>query len=251
MAKNTICPICDNKLGFLKHEFAEGVRICGNCFTSSGMTLSELAKRGQTNIPIEEIIDRINLSKETKKEIEQFVATKNIGDAIAFDDENKLIMISPKKHACIYDYNHISKFELLEDGETVTSGGLGRALVGGALFGGTGAIVGSVTGKKKNKEKISSLRIKLSLKDINSPVDYIDFLEAKTKRGSIIYKDAFNKAQECLSVLQLICDQQEDTNNENPSDSAADEIMKFKHLLDTGAITQDEYDAKKKDLLGI
>ena len=31
----------------------------------------------------------------------------------------------------------------------------------------------------------------------------------------------------------------------------ADEIKKFKELLDAGAITQKEYDAKKKELLGL
>ncbi len=33
--------------------------------------------------------------------------------------------------------------------------------------------------------------------------------------------------------------------------SAADEILKYKQLLDMGAITQEEYDAKKKQLLGL
>lgn len=33
--------------------------------------------------------------------------------------------------------------------------------------------------------------------------------------------------------------------------SVADEILKFKQLLDMGAITQEEYDAKKKELLGL
>ena len=33
--------------------------------------------------------------------------------------------------------------------------------------------------------------------------------------------------------------------------SAADEIKKFKELLDIGAITQDEFDAKKKQILGL
>ncbi len=33
--------------------------------------------------------------------------------------------------------------------------------------------------------------------------------------------------------------------------SAADEILKFKNLLDVGAITQEEFDAKKQQLLGI
>ncbi|WP_397544849.1 SHOCT domain-containing protein [Ruminococcus sp.] len=33
--------------------------------------------------------------------------------------------------------------------------------------------------------------------------------------------------------------------------SVADEIRKFKELLDIGAITQEEFDAKKKQLLGL
>lgn len=33
--------------------------------------------------------------------------------------------------------------------------------------------------------------------------------------------------------------------------SAADEIIKFKNLLDMGVITQEEFDAKKKQLLGV
>ena len=36
-----------------------------------------------------------------------------------------------------------------------------------------------------------------------------------------------------------------------PASSAADEIKKFKELLDLGAITQEEFDAKKKQLLGL
>jgi uncharacterized membrane protein len=35
------------------------------------------------------------------------------------------------------------------------------------------------------------------------------------------------------------------------SASATDEIMKYKQLLDAGAITQEEYDAKKRQLLGV
>jgi len=33
--------------------------------------------------------------------------------------------------------------------------------------------------------------------------------------------------------------------------SSADEIMKFKNLLDQGVITQEEFEAKKKQLLGL
>ena len=33
--------------------------------------------------------------------------------------------------------------------------------------------------------------------------------------------------------------------------SAADELKKFKELLDSGVISQEEFDAKKKQLLGL
>ena len=40
-------------------------------------------------------------------------------------------------------------------------------------------------------------------------------------------------------------------NSSAPAVSAADELKKFKELLDAGVITQEEFDAKKKQLLGL
>lgn len=37
----------------------------------------------------------------------------------------------------------------------------------------------------------------------------------------------------------------------SPALSAADEILKFKNLLDSGVITQEEFESKKKELLGL
>lgn len=39
--------------------------------------------------------------------------------------------------------------------------------------------------------------------------------------------------------------------NPIPSQDPADEIMKYKKLLDAGAITEEEFTAKKKQLLGL
>ena len=41
------------------------------------------------------------------------------------------------------------------------------------------------------------------------------------------------------------------SNNATSNSSAADELKKFKELLDMGVITQEEFDAKKKQLLGL
>ena len=59
-------------------------------------------------------------------------------------------------------------------------------------------------------------------------------------------------AQEALSVLSIITKSQEQGNTANTEGvSEADEILKFKKLLDAGIITQEEFDLKKKQLLGI
>ena len=51
-----------------------------------------------------------------------------------------------------------------------------------------------------------------------------------------------------LGKYAVVFDDQPVTAAPAPS-SAADEILKYKQLLDCGAITQEEYDAKKKQLL--
>ena len=43
----------------------------------------------------------------------------------------------------------------------------------------------------------------------------------------------------------------EDDNDNSSSISDADELKKFKELLDMGIISQEEFDAKKKQLLGL
>ena len=52
--------------------------------------------------------------------------------------------------------------------------------------------------------------------------------------------------------LERIGGSEETAESDSSSEiSAADEILKYKNLLDAGAITQEEYDTKKKQLLGI
>jgi hypothetical protein len=248
---NNICVICNDETTFLnRRKIANNEVVCESCF-SKAKTLTPKQILKYKSLTSDEIRQSIIDSGEGGIEIADFNPTKVIDSFVAFDDEKELIAISPKLRARIYEYSHIIDFELLEDGETITSGGLGRALAGGLLFGGTGAIVGGITGKRKNKESINRLSIKINFNNIEKPNDYINFIYKKTKKDSIEYKDAYNKAQECLSILQIICDKNSHSDNSKTTASAADEIMKYKNLLDAGAITEEEYNAKKKELLGL
>ena len=61
----------------------------------------------------------------------------------------------------------------------------------------------------------------------------------------------YPKAQEALSVLSSKTQCQKSENSAYDEVPAADEILKFKKLLDEGIITQEEFDLKKKQLLGL
>lgn len=174
-----------------------------------------------------------------------------------FDDDQKVWLVlssvlGKRNKSIVYNYSDIVNFQLLEDGESIAQGGLGRALIGGALFGQTGALVGGITGRRKQKGVCTSLKIKITVDDIHRPVVYINFLETRTKKTGFIYKEMYKQAQECLSTFQLICDQV--TDNETKTievESVANELMKFKELLDMEAITEKEYEQKKKELLNL
>ena len=50
-------------------------------------------------------------------------------------------------------------------------------------------------------------------------------------------------------VSQLIVDRQKQAVKSEAGQSSADELKKFKDLFDSGVITQEEFDAKKKQIL--
>ena len=76
--------------------------------------------------------------------------------------------------------------------------------------------------------------------------DLIAGLTIATYNTEYYFKSVM-RAETIQAVLQ------EKLSNEQPVKQLdpADEIMKYKKLLDTGAITQEEYEAKKKQLLNI
>ena len=71
--------------------------------------------------------------------------------------------------------------------------------------------------------------------------------------GMFSYKNANDYAQEIFSILYKAFNEYKEKGetSDSASNSSADEIAKFKKLLDDGTITQEEFDAKKKQLLGL
>ena len=111
-----------------------------------------------------------------------------------------------------------------------------RAVIGAAVAGPVGAIVGAATArtethKGRSKENVS-IRFVLSLGESSLPTTvYPGGMTSFLKS----YKVSQEKPQAAAPAAP----------------SAADELLKFKQLLDMGAITEAEYNAKKAQLLGL
>ncbi|HDR1457428.1 TPA: hypothetical protein QB389_001939, partial [Pasteurella multocida] len=78
----------------------------------------------------------------------------------------------------------ILKVELFEGGNSVTSSSrsLTGALVGGALFGGVGAIVGGLGGSTKSSATVNKIEIRLIINDKTNPTYDIDFLSGEINK---------------------------------------------------------------------
>lgn len=103
-----------------------------------------------------------------------------------------------------YPFSDLVSYDLLEDDAIVTSGGVGQALVGEAVFGGVGAVAGAITGKRVQKKRVDSLYIKVTLNNFDTPCILIPLITKPTKTNSKEYKTAFEEAHRILSVLDVI-----------------------------------------------
>lgn len=244
--KQKICPICNEKLSFFKSTLKGGVKVCVEHTMDAAIYGNDDRK-----FTVEELkheMEQVSKKREEfTKRVSDFQATKII-EPLHFNDNDRKILIHDNIRNNIIDYDDIISFEIIEDGKSTSSGGVGRALVGGALFGGAGAVVGAMTANKKNKY-CESLRVKITIDDMDNPKLYVPFIIEKTKINSDKYINAYNKAQELTATLQIICN---DRNKTNSSESdPTEEIKRYKELLDIGAITQEEFNKKKKELLAL
>ena len=119
----------------------------------------------------------------------------NLGSSFLFvDTEKQLCYLSqsktPKIEPIVFKFSEIEEYRFEQVGQktiTKTKGGVGRAVVGGALFGVAGAVVGASTAKTETKTigGIPILYLEVNINDMkttlilsNPPVKSKDFLDS-------------------------------------------------------------------------
>lgn len=206
--KKETCCVCGKDVGFNKSKTAEGW-LCPDCYKHCGYKIGD-SSHLKTVAEIKEDMKAADANLELLKD---FRPTKQVGFFIEFDEKKRQWLIpdgfmGKKLKAWVYSFDDIIEYELIENGASVTKGGIGRAVVGGLLFGGVGAVVGGVTGKKTNTV-VNSMQIKITVNNFSSSAVTVDLISTQTKVDSGTYKNACKYAQEILSTLALIVKQNE------------------------------------------
>ena len=224
------CPVCGGKLGLLNREKSADGLICASC---SNFFFSKLGIRAakQSTAALADYWATLEQRRKVFKETDSIYD----GDAlfVSIDNPNRLFCIGHRSGDKGAGYESDMPDDLTV---TETKGGIGRAVIGAAVAGPVGAIVGAATAKtetRKGRSKESvSIHFALPLGESSLP--------------TTVYPGGMTAFLKSCKVSQ------EKPQAAAPAaPSAADELLKFKQLLDMGAITEAEYNAKKAQLLGL
>ena len=118
----------------------------------------------------------------------------------------------------------------------------------------------TVTDKRVYGRAIFGKRVDLPLDSVSAVgTNLLKGVDVSTSSGSIKFICIMNCDQIHHEISKLLIERQNTKKEEKPNTpvvqehltSVADELAKYKALLDSGAITEEEYNEKKKQLLGL
>ena len=175
------------------------------------------------------------------------------------DLEHKQIAICtilPFESIDIIKFSDIIECEIIEDSNTIMKGGVGRAVVGGVLAGGVGAVVGANTRASKNVT--NSLQIRIITKNISKSLHTMNLITAEIKKDSMEYKSAMNFANNVYAIItSIINDSEKSSNNlggkkemeQNNNADFVEQLERLAKLKESGVITQEEFEESKQRVL--
>lgn len=130
------------------------------------------------------------------------LATAMIANRIVVDDVKKNIYVftySTKNNPACIPYDKLLGYDIFEDSQSV--GGIKRAVVGGVLAGGVGAVIGAAT----QKQKVTSMSFVLYQSGLENPQISLTLIPNKDYTSSI--NDARQFSIEAGALIKAIMDQ--------------------------------------------
>lgn len=212
------------------------------------MTLSELKTTLIINLPCATISG-------TQKTLTNNLYINQTNDGLIYLNSNKDIPLKLLNYEWSGPlYNTISTSDTIENhkGKTKRKGRVLGAVVGTVLLPGVGTVIGAAhgTGNKKHKGKTkANTTTSQSQVEIPAPAT-LQLENINTKEIAVISCNI--KSELNAQLLSIKCIEEKSVlETKDIIKDPYEEVKKAKELLDMGILTQEEFDKKKKDLLGL
>lgn len=215
------CFICHKDTGFDKHKTVHGY-LCRKCLDALGKQNINLLDIKKYSIPeLQSIVsintapissENLSIKERAQIRIDESQKIKTIGLLQVNEEEEKFRIngfIESKgklhkiKSPSWISFNDLISYDLIEDSNSVLTGGIGHALIGGALFGLNGAVAGAMIGSKE-KSEIRQLLIRATINNFETPTIIIPIIQKPLKVNSKEYRTIINEANQILSAFDII-----------------------------------------------
>lgn len=217
------CSVCHNNQGVKK--IADGY-VCNECLEQCGrFKPGSLKSCGAARISAAIETNRVN-----EERLAVYTPVKKIERYFDCDESKGYFRLGYMKNT-VFHISDIISYEITENGN---------------------ALAQNVSDGKKGRE-IWQMGIQMTTKIDSVPLVFISLMNGgKIKTGGLLYNSYRASALQIITALDVM--KNNFANKENGhagGDSPADKLRKYKQLVTDGIITEEEFEQKKKQLLGI
>lgn len=198
--------------------------------------------------------------KVSKARIRAAVMSMGLSEVVAA--VNSSTKVSDK----IFSFDELVGYELLEDDSVVSAGTTATVASARSSLFGTRAYGASASAQVGMQKKVvEHLVLRIDTDDVEYPCVMITYISKPTVVSSNNYRFAFSQAQQTMSALGAILRQREREAPQAESATPVQQIVvnqtsapndmellkQLKELLDAGIVTEEEFQAKKAQILGL
>lgn len=132
------------------------------------------------------------------------------GTSLGIDPDNNLVVfVDNNMNTSIFNFADIVGVEVSRDGQSLVKvnrgGQVGGAVVGAAILGPVGLLIGGLSGSKRTEEFVSRLSLKIYTSDLHSPVQEIVFHEGtKMSINGMAYRSVMNEVDRWYGRFMVI-----------------------------------------------
>ncbi|MBQ5692806.1 MAG: hypothetical protein IIV72_05090 [Alistipes sp.] len=175
-----------------------------------------------------------------------FLYSKN-ATLIYLDNNSKELLVlssenisKPKR----LKFSDILSVELIQDSNIVSkkslSDTIGRSIIGGALAGNAGAIIGGTTSKSSNQDICKLLQCIVTIRDIQEPTLNITLCNSKEGIKDVKQSDVYKQALLLMNTFSVIIDSCSQSPKE-ASTSICTELNNLVKLKEQNILTEEEF----------